>query len=125
MPAKFTSSNIRTAPCSSINCYGGIVSVGETAGANGTGKNFQGGFAIPNGTSTETLNAFILTSCLIATCDFSHTGTLSLGSLPSGVSFTSSSGVLLSDDSAVPEPPTWGLLLCAAAPLAVNRRNLQ
>ena len=101
----------------------GWVSGSETAGNNSASKNIRAVFAIPNGTSTDTLNAFLWTSCLIATCDFSHTATLSIGTLPGGVSFDSSSGVLLSADSSVPEPATWSLLLCAALALAAARRT--
>ncbi len=99
----------------------GWLSTSVIPGANGTSETFEGTFAIPMGVSTESLNAYLLASCLMATCDFSHTGDFSIGALPDGVSFTSSSGVLLT--SATPEPSSWLLCLIAIAAAALVRRG--
>lgn len=53
------------------------------------------------------LNVF----CAGATCDYSHTGTLTLN-LPSNVTFTSASGVFLTAaQSGAPEPASWTMML--------------
>jgi hypothetical protein len=59
-------------------------------GSNGTSETFEGTFAVPNGVSTDSLNAYLDIFCQMETCDFSHTGQFSIGALPDGVSFTSS-----------------------------------
>jgi hypothetical protein len=102
-----------------VTTTAGWVSTSSTPGANATSETFQGVFAVPAGVSTDSLNAYLEVGCLLSTCDFSHTGSLSLGSLPDGVTFTSESGVLLSD--ATPEPGTWALLLCGGILLGVWR----
>jgi hypothetical protein len=86
---------------------------------------FDGVFAVPTGTSSESLNAYLFVSCGMATCDFSHTGDLSIGPLPDGVTYTSGSGVLLT--SATPEPRSWLLMLSTVVFLLVGlrcRRNI-
>ncbi len=45
-----------------------------------------------------------------AAIDYSHTSTLGI-ILPDGVSYTSASGVLLSQAAVVPEPATWALMI--------------
>jgi hypothetical protein len=99
----------------------GWVSTGMSPGANATSETFYGVFAVPAGVSTDSLNAYLDVACQIATCDFSHTRSFSLGALPSGVTFSSASGVLLTDS--VPEPETWALSLCAGALLALRRKR--
>ena len=79
---------------------------------------FEGDFAVPTGVSSESLNAYLFVSCGMTTCDFSHTGELSIGALPDGVSYTSDSGVLLT--SATPEPGSWLLMLSGAVVLLVG-----
>jgi hypothetical protein len=101
----------------SVTTTAGWVSTSYVPGANATSETFEGVFAVPAGESTDSLNAYLEVGCLISTCDFSHTGQLSFGSLPDGVTFTSASGVLLSD--ATPEPGTWALLLCGGVLLGV------
>jgi MYXO-CTERM domain-containing protein len=82
---------------------------------------FEGVFAVPTGVSSESLNAYLFISCGMATCDFSNTGELSIGSLPDGVSYTSGSGVLLT--SAAPEPRSWTLVLGGVVLLLSLRRR--
>jgi hypothetical protein len=91
----------------------GWLSTSIIPGSNGTSETFEGTFAVPTGVSTDSLNAYLYASCLMATCDFSHTGDFSIGALPDGVSFTSTSGVLLT--SQTPEPSSWLLCLTAIA----------
>lgn len=99
----------------------GWVSVALLPGANAASEIFHGVYAIPAGVSTDSLNAYLQLDCAMSTCDFSHTGALSIGPLPTGVTFTSGSGVLLS--AAVPEPGTWALLLCGAALMGLRRKR--
>lgn len=87
----------------------GWVSTSVIDGVNGASETFEGVFAVPTGTSSESLNAYLNIGCEMSTCDFSHTGAFSIGALPGGVSFTSSSGVLLS--ATAPEPGSWLLAL--------------
>jgi hypothetical protein len=90
---------------------GGYVSSSVT-GANTTTEDFTGVFAVPTGTSTDALNAWIEISCGLGdTCDFSHTATFGMSTV-NGVSFTSASGVLLTQTgSATPEPASWAMML--------------
>ncbi len=111
-----TGSVINTQPSS------GWVSTSILPGANGASETFEGIFAIPNGQSIDSLNAYLLASCEMYTCDFSHTGVFGIGPLPDGVSFTSSSGVLLTSET--PEPRSvWLLCLAALAACALVRRE--
>lgn len=96
----------------------GWVSTSITGGP--TGGMFQGVFAVPTGTSSASLNAYLSLDCLMATCDFSHTGALDIGPLPGGVSYTSDSGVLLT--GATPEPRSWLLALSGFALVLVGLR---
>jgi hypothetical protein len=99
----------------------GWVSTSVT-GAGSTTETFTGIFAVPAGISSDTLNAWLEATCGDGdTCDFSHTATLSISDV-NGVSFTSASGVLLTDmgtgTSPVPEPSSWMLMLTCGAGLA-------
>jgi len=91
----------------------GWVSTSITPGANPYSYTFSGLFAVPAGVSTDVVQATMSVDCGAdgTTCDFSHTGALSL-SLPTGVSFGSASGVLLSQSqpATVPEPASLTLL---------------
>jgi hypothetical protein len=94
----------------------------SVVGANTPNETFTGIFAVPAGVSTDTLNAWLEASCGDGdTCDFSHTATFGISDV-SGVTFTSDSGVLLTDagtgTSAVPEPSSWVLMLTCGAGLA-------
>ena len=100
------------------------MSTSLSLGANPASETFHGVFSIPAGVSVDSMNAYLEVRCLIATCDFSNTGDLTLDPLPNGVSFTSSSGVLLTaPGNDAPEPGTWGLSLCAMAVLVASRRR--
>ncbi len=80
-------------------------------GVNTTTETFTGVFAVPTGISMDALNAWLQVSCGDGdTCDFSHTATFDLSSL-NGVSYTSSSGVLLTQTGSVPEPSSWAMML--------------
>ena len=85
------------------------------------GEMFSGTYAVPTGTSTASLNAYLDLTCITANCDYSHTGALNIGTLPSGVSYSSASGVLLTQQpsSAAPEPGTWALAACGGLLLAL------
>ena len=99
---------------------GGYVSSSVT-GANTTTEAFTGVFAVPAGMSTDALNAWMQISCGDGdTCDFSHTATFGMSTV-NGVSFTSSSGVLLSQTrSAVPEPSSWAMMLIGGLGVATG-----
>lgn len=99
----------------------GWVSTSIIPGANGTSETFEGTFAVAAGVSTDSLNAYLEALCLMATCDFSNTGAFGIGGLPDGVSFTSSSGVLLTSET--PEPNSWLLCLAAIAAAMLVRRG--
>lgn len=98
----------------------GWVSTSVT-GANTTTETFTGIFAIPAGMSTDALNAWLELSCGDGdTCDFSHTATLNISSV-SGVSYTSASGVLLTQaGSSVPEPSSLAMMLVGAVGVAMG-----
>jgi hypothetical protein len=89
----------------------GWVSSSFTPSINADSGTFHGVFAVPSGISMDSLNAYFDIKCLEATCDFTHTGALSFGGLD-GVSFTSGSGVLLTQSgAAAPEPGSWILMM--------------
>jgi len=98
----------------------GWLSTSLSFGANGDSENFQGVFSIPTGLSTDFLVGEISIFCQMAVCDFSHTGTLSFGGLPNGVTFTSASGVLLTQNADTPEPGSALLTMCGGALLALG-----
>lgn len=76
---------------------------------------------VPPGETTLAIDAwFRLTVCSAAggpaACDFGQTSAIRFGALPDGLSFGSSSGVYLrdvslSEDTFIPEPGTWTLVL--------------
>jgi hypothetical protein len=97
----------------------GWVSTSVT-GANTTTETFTGIFAVPAGMSTDSLNAWLEVSCGDGdSCDFSHTATLNISST-NGVSYTSSSGVLLTGSAAAPEPSSWATMLIGGLGIAVG-----
>ena len=75
----------------------------------------------PGDTPTPILENFNLVCSAGATCDGSHTAVLSLG-LPTGVTFTSESGIFLAPAaSSAPEPGTWAMLGSACLALGFWR----
>jgi hypothetical protein len=99
---------------------GGYVSTSVT-GANTTTETFTGVFAVPAGMSTDALNAWMEVSCGDGdSCDFSHTATFNMSTV-NGVSFTSSSGVLLTQTGAsAPEPSSWAMMLIGGLGMAAG-----
>jgi hypothetical protein len=77
-----------------------------------TGFHFSGVLDVTNGESLPLTMSLTLGCSSGETCDFSHTAALSFV-LPSDVTFTSDSGVLLTQTagSSVPEPSSYGLVL--------------
>jgi hypothetical protein len=103
----------------------GWVSSSLIPGGNSTSESFQGLFAIPTGMTTENLLASLFVGCTMANCDFIHTGTLDLGPLPSGVSFTSASGVLLTQAAETPEPSSMLLILTGVVAILWRVKGLR
>ena len=90
-----------------------------------TGFDFVGLYTVTNGQTVGLRSDLSLDCSAGATCDFSNTSRFSLV-LPSNVSFTSGSGVLLTQvPSATPEPGTLALALpgLALAALAWRRKK--
>jgi hypothetical protein len=78
-------------------------------------------FILPPGESDFVFSFNLYVQCRSpnASCDFGNTGTISFGTLPQGVSFTSQSGVFLSEvTTPVPEPASAALMLAGLAGLA-------
>lgn len=72
---------------------------------------------IPAGESSLGLGAYLGLDCRGGSnCDFGHTSLFRFGALPTGLSWTSQSGVFLTDIGAgtpggVPEPAAWGMMI--------------
>lgn len=78
---------------------------------------------IPPGTGAIDIDALLEVDCRFgAICDFGHTSTFGFGALPSGLTWTSESGVFLTA-AAVPEPGTWALLAAGLLLLATAGRR--
>jgi hypothetical protein len=93
-----------------------------------TGVDFTGMFNVTNGQNVPLSMSLLIDCQLGAVCDFGNTSKFSLD-LPSDVTFTSDSGVLLTQapttaPSAAPEPGTLGLIGVAAVVLGrLGRRR--
>jgi hypothetical protein len=78
------------------------------------GALFSGTLAVPSGLSILDISTLLRIDCRLgADCDASNTAAFSFGALPTGLSFTSSSGVFLTaptGPSTVPEPGTWAIV---------------
>jgi hypothetical protein len=87
------------------------------------GLDFSGTLNVTNGEALP-LQASLALACVSGeTCDFSHTAALSFA-LPSDLTFTSDSGVLLTQtSSAAPEPASLALIGGGLVVLAVLRRK--
>jgi hypothetical protein len=82
----------------------------------GTGFDFTGLLTVSDG-ELRTVRQRLYLNCQEGVdCDFSHTGSIAL-QLPSGVSFTSGSGVFLTPPpmGGVPEPASWAMLITGFA----------
>ncbi len=100
---------------------------------NPIGASFTTTLSIPTGLSSLGIKARLNTSCRGGDqCDFGHTGTLGLGATPKGLSWTSDSGLFLSQTGGggtggVPEPATWAMMILgfgAAGSALRNRRRI-
>jgi hypothetical protein len=89
-----------------------------------TGFDFDGVLPVFDGYSPSFAMQLALSCGGPAQCDFAHTARVSL-SLPSNVSFTSASGVFLTDvgGPGVPEPAPWALMLLGFGGLGVAARS--
>jgi hypothetical protein len=76
------------------------------------GALFSGALVVPSGLSTLDIATILRVNCTLgADCDASNTAGFSFGALPTGLSYTSSSGAFLTGAATgVPEPGTWVML---------------
>ncbi|MDP9115891.1 MAG: PEPxxWA-CTERM sorting domain-containing protein [Actinomycetota bacterium] len=129
----------------SFSYYGSDNAAGNTNGYNGavlgdftrysfsnetpTGFDFTGTLHVTDGERIQT-SAGLYLDCAYSACDFGNTARIGL-TVPTGVSYTSDSGVFLTATggtvppvTAVPEPGTWALMLAGFATLgSVTRRR--
>jgi hypothetical protein len=89
---------------------------------SGIGAVIRTTLSIPSGQSLLGIRADLDLDCLSANvCDFGRTGQVRFGDLPSGLSYSSASGVFL---SAVPLPPTLWMMLAGLGVIGgVGRRR--
>ena len=87
---------------------------------------FTGTYALTSSSEAIGIQAMLVNYCGAGTaCDYSHTGDVSL-SLPDGVTYTSASGVFLTqplESSSTPEPAPAALLASGIAGLVLLRRR--
>ena len=88
------------------------------------GLNYNGTISVTDGEAIELTAALSLACVSSEICDFSHTASLSFV-LPSDVTFTSDSGVLLTETggSTVPEPASFALIGAGLVALVVFRKK--
>ncbi len=114
------------------NINGTQVGTAETSGFNtfiytnntASGFQFQGTFTVTNGESLQLFYTQEMNCNTGQVCDFSNTGQMGLV-LPTGVSFTSDSGVFLtqSEGSAAPEPGSLLLMGLGIAAMGCFARH--
>jgi hypothetical protein len=104
----------------SLSGWGSPALTNESAG----GFDFSGTIDVTNGEALQLEMGLALNCVSGETCDFSHTAALSF-TLPSDVTFTSDSGVLLTQTggSGVPEPASFALMGIGLVALAVFRKR--
>ena len=115
----------------------GDASVGTFTGPNSPSEHFDtislGGQSVlmtttlrfvPNSVTTINLSGYLALDCRATTdCLFGNTAAFSFGALPTGLSYTSSSGVFLTQAATTPEPGTIGLIGLGLAGLALFRKR--
>lgn len=79
---------------------------------------FRGTTSGQGATFSVPIDLKLAVNCEGVTCDYSHTGLLNLV-LPAGVTYTSASGVFLTQTSSAPEPASWALSLGSLAALVM------
>lgn len=91
--------------------------------ASPVGRSMQATLVIPPGMAIAQIQADLIVDCRFgANCDFGNTGKFAFGALPTGLSFTSDSGVFLSGaSSTVPEPGTWAMLTIGLLSAGIRR----
>jgi hypothetical protein len=90
----------------------------------GIGALFSGTLVVPSGISILDIATRLDLDCRTgADCDFSHTAAFSFGGLPTGLSFTSSSGSFLTGTGTAPEPGTWAMLSVGLLSIGFLRRR--
>ena len=83
-------------------------------------------FLIPTGETAIGIRGTLNLDCRGASsCDFGHTGLFRFGDLPSGLTFSSASGVFLSDTgpAGVPEPAAWAMMVGGFGLLGATMRR--
>jgi hypothetical protein len=79
---------------------------------------FDATYALQGASQTVPIEVFMNLNCdLLASCDFSNTGAVSLN-LPSNVTYTSASGVFLTEPASTPEPGSGLMMLCGLSLVA-------
>ncbi len=97
----------------------------ESLSPDGPGNfTFHGTLALTGATQDLGVVEYLYANCGDGTsCDYAHTASVSF-TLPSNVTYTSDSGVFLTQPAGgVPEPTTWTLMLAGAAAIGATLRN--
>jgi hypothetical protein len=92
----------------------------------GIGAQVSGTLVVPSGISMLDIATRLDIDCRFgANCDFSNTSAFSFGALPTGLSYTSSSGAFLTGApaAAAPEPGIWAMLSMGLLTIGFLRRR--